>query len=556
MKRFSIYLVLFLIVQCVYAQYDQVGHDFGNGLRRVKKGYYYGFIDSDEQVVIPLKYLYLDEFTDGKQCVVARLDNSYGMIDKNGKNVVSFKYDYMGYDYGNGLRMVRIKNNNEDGYLYGFIDKNGKEIIPLKYVLLDDFSEGKKLIWSRLEEDHGVEYLIDEKGKRVYPYIVEDGINGPDGLVLIMDENGRRGLVNNRSGKLLLPPTYSFLWYPSEGMLRVSSESDYDNKYGFLDGETYKMVIPAIYDNVADFSDGLAAVCKDDKVGFIDKKGKVIIPFDYYANYPQFSFAYGLCPVIKRGEKHYAIIDKNGRELTPYIYGNFYDIYDPVGFKSNVVGEKNKYHYFDHNGKKYESEQERDIAQFEIMKDRASKGDERYFARLATIYSDDTKCKSLGLNGKDYELALYWYLKAANSDNINYYSKYGIRKSDIYYQIGNIYENGYGVPKNITEAKLWYKKGAGCDVGSWQGKSDDAQRRLDELGADLPPNPIPSPTPSGDFAHITWLDFPDYINQKEFSLKIAIDSNSKIEDVYIVVNGMQNRGIKTNEKSSHDMMIT
>lgn len=41
------------------------------------------------------------------------------------------------------------------------------------------------------------------------------------------------------------------------------------------------VVAPTIYEDVGSFSEGLACVKKDGKIGYIDKSGEVVIPFEY-----------------------------------------------------------------------------------------------------------------------------------------------------------------------------------------------------------------------------------------------------------------------------------
>jgi len=67
------------------------------------------------------------------------------------------------------------------------------------------------------------------------------------------------------------------------------------------------------------------------------------------------------------------------------------------------------------------------------------------------------------------------------------------------------------------------------------------------------PEPIPSPT--YNYATITWTAFQDKTTQKEYLLKLGINSDSKIESVTITVNGIQDRGIKTVNSSDYDLTI-
>ena len=68
-------------------------------------------------------------------CLGFRADPKYGYIDKTGKEIVPPKYDYA-MDFSEGFASVRLNGK------WGVIDKTGKEIIPLKYDYGWPFSEG------------------------------------------------------------------------------------------------------------------------------------------------------------------------------------------------------------------------------------------------------------------------------------------------------------------------------------------------------------------------------------------------------------------------------
>ncbi len=59
----------------------------------------------------------------------------------------------------------------------------------------------------------------------------------------------------------------------------LTSYQSLEGKWGFIDMNSGKVVIPAAYEKVWDFNEGLAAVADaEHKVGFIDKKGELQIP--------------------------------------------------------------------------------------------------------------------------------------------------------------------------------------------------------------------------------------------------------------------------------------
>jgi len=93
-------------------------------------------------------------------------------------------------------------------------------------------------------------------------------------------------------------------------------------QWGYVD-ENGKLIIPCMYDDAGDFSEGLAAVNHKKLWGFIDKTGIVVIPFKYaHAN----NFSEGLAVVSLTYYGKYGYIDKTGKEVIPFKFygaGNF-----------------------------------------------------------------------------------------------------------------------------------------------------------------------------------------------------------------------------------------
>jgi len=77
------------------------------------------------------------------------------------------------------------------------------------------------------------------------------------------------------------------------------------------------------YDKVCDFSEGLAAVVKDGKLGFVDTTGKVVIPLTYDCSmYEEFYFNHGLA-VVAAGDfedPDIFVIDENGNTAFDFKY--------------------------------------------------------------------------------------------------------------------------------------------------------------------------------------------------------------------------------------------
>ena len=344
-----------------------------------------------------------------------------------------------------------------------------------------------------------------------------------------------------------MKPTYMDMAFPSDGMIRVASD---DWKYGYLDAKTLEMIIQPQYSYAADFSEGLAAVeYSEGEMGFINNQGETVIPFKYFKQGND-NFAFGFCVVSKTKKPKLALINTKGEELTPYKYTMFLNRFNPMGFEGQVDYKKGIYHYFDHNGVQYDSKEERDIAQFDIMKKRAADGDERYYAALGDIYSDDAKCRALGLAGKNDELALQWYLKAAEIKDFSIFGRLAttgvnVSYSDICYHIGRFHEEGIGTEKNLFEAKQWYEKCIRC------GSITDALHRLRAIEGIIDMTPMTS----SSYATIVWPKFQAETTQEDYKIELNVNSGSKIEDIIILINDKQERGIKTVESSNYDLSI-
>lgn len=133
------------------------------------------------------------------------------------------------------------------------------------------------------------------------------------------------------------------------GVIKQSNdEYDKTNRVGYIDKDG-QLIIPFEFDAIVageggeslefnDFSEGLAAVNKNDKYGFIDTKGKVVIEPKYeWAS----SFSDGLAIVSAEGL--YGAIDKQGKTVIPFEYEALADFHD--GFATAARPPKDREDY-------------------------------------------------------------------------------------------------------------------------------------------------------------------------------------------------------------------
>ncbi len=106
---------------------------------------------------------------------------------------------------------------------------------------------------------------------------------------------------STQTGKYLTPPLeYIYDNFQIRDTLTVFF---YKNKRGYLNVYSGEIVLPAQYDRAWVFSEGLGAVVKDNKLGFINKKGEEIITCrfewnNHSSNQPDYLFKNGYCAVM------------------------------------------------------------------------------------------------------------------------------------------------------------------------------------------------------------------------------------------------------------------
>lgn len=170
----------------------------------------------------------------------------------------------------------------------------------------------------------------------------------------VVSVDGVYGAVN-RKGETVIPIIYDYAMIRfSESLLAVKK----NNKWGYVDYH-HKIVIPFEYDNISDykfedeklwmknnsvlgtvdyFSGDNAFVCKDGKIGIINKRNEIVFPF-IYQDISSYNEKY-LC--VSYDKLKYGVVDFNNNTVLPFEYDflhtneaflNFAEISDKDGSK-------------------------------------------------------------------------------------------------------------------------------------------------------------------------------------------------------------------------------
>lgn len=121
---------------------------------------------------------------------------------------------------------------------------------------------------------------------------------------------------------------YDNVWDYKDGLVAVLK----DGKWGYID-TSGRIIVPLQYESPSQFTHGYVDVKQNGKVGLIDKTGKVIVPlqYDYIGNYHNGLFS------VRNLQEKYGFIDSSGKVIIPFEY----DAVD-IGWFNNGVASVRK----------------------------------------------------------------------------------------------------------------------------------------------------------------------------------------------------------------------
>ena len=313
-------------------QYDNYTNFFSEGLAPVYENssdpnQRAGFIDLDGKLVIPMTFDYVGNFNSG--LAVASKNKKVGYIDASGTYVIAPQFDYA-EDFSEGVAAVCYSN---DGFQCGYIDTKGKLITPLDITSMDyqtqasegyftachgsmddcryiftktdgtpanfgsftwaePFSEGFAAVQQTMGND-SLWGFINKKGdlvvKPMFTWVGKFGSGLAPVCIGTSTENCTIGFINT-SGEFEINPQYEYFefydsessWgnYPQHGFFEGLARVMVDQKVGYIDS-TGKMVIQPQFNYGGNFVNGLARVTVNGKMGFINKKGVLVVPAIY-----------------------------------------------------------------------------------------------------------------------------------------------------------------------------------------------------------------------------------------------------------------------------------
>ena len=394
------------ITDDVFSAYNRFNPVFnGNRALISADGWKYGYIDLTGKLVIPMDYTLMSGNFLGNYAAVdkswstgnnARSISRYGLIDRNGNIILPLKYvDIIPYNgnYFNeyGFAVAYIYGDNGNGNeLYGAVDKNNNIVIPFEYEQIGEFIDGKA---KAIKDDKHI--IIDINGNESEDDTFIPYWNGYN-PVWEWDKNAGRSKcgLSGPEGNLVLPCEYDDITYFKDFLFiagnygkkfdvidvktgkilatssdRIALYSDYNEEFNLLvlnKGESYweseagrngtsrfgainlttgETVIPFEYNMLYGIANDIIAANKNGKVGFIDQKNNIVLPFVHDG-----IFIYGgefvNGKAIVYGEKYDFIIDDKNNilyktDLYSLDFKTDFNKYGYIGFYKRDSNEHN-----------------------------------------------------------------------------------------------------------------------------------------------------------------------------------------------------------------------
>ena len=211
---------------------------FSEGLAAVMKDGRIGFINAQNEVVIPFQFDYSSKckmldfgyLFHGSLCIMTNKEGALGLIDRSGNWVVEPSYDEIWAPHKSGYRVV-IK-----GGIYGVLDSDGNIAFPVEYHYINIVADG--VILTR----DGKQWQVDFEGNIVHPFMYDATyyLNYPIGYdeegeikyafadYVQYQVGGRYGILNRLTGEPITPAIFSAINMLSENVFEVQEYDQYE----------------------------------------------------------------------------------------------------------------------------------------------------------------------------------------------------------------------------------------------------------------------------------------------------------------------------------------
>ena len=246
--------------------------------------YRWGIVNAAGEVIVPFISDVAFNMNYGRG--VVRQHGKWGAIDIAGNIYVPLEFDRAGRFFSNGF--LNVARNYGDDVKWGVVDIYGREVVPLIYDWVSSFENG----FARVEYN-GKVGLINTAGEVVIPTEHADIRTLLCGTAAFSIGGSlwedTLGVIDLTDGRVIAQPIYSMghsigfdhEFFPRQLFFEGLAALQRDRKWGFINMQGEE-VIPFVFTWATDFRNGLSVVGYDVETGIINTSGEFVIPFGEY----------------------------------------------------------------------------------------------------------------------------------------------------------------------------------------------------------------------------------------------------------------------------------
>lgn len=232
-----------------------------------------------------LKPIYNDFSISTPTLIYKNINEKYGVVDWEGNILIPFEYD--GLSKIDGIPFLIVKKRN----FYGIVSSTGQTKIPIKYKeigeVYDKFDDKKKRDKLLFVADGKIVNINNKTLIDGYTSIIPIYYNHNK---LIVSKNNKFGIIDI-DNKVLLSLEYDEISNWVEYGPGKKHFIKKNGKYGLIEDETFKILIPPIY-NKFFHAQGLIFASKDGKAGILNTNNEELCPFIFDEVKPHKYFGY------------------------------------------------------------------------------------------------------------------------------------------------------------------------------------------------------------------------------------------------------------------------
>lgn len=275
--------IVIVLVISIKFKTDKSSFIFPIKHKSLEKGELVGAIDVKGNIILEPSNRYKTSIYYPIQLLPIAVDGKYGYVDVSGKFIIEPQFD-SAREFKNGFAGVSV-----DGK-YGIVSSSGKvklfdNNITMEPKYFDKFAivqvQNKQ---STYQFDYGV---IDYEGNYIInpsdTYITDYS----EGLFVTKQKNNKYGYIDIK-GNTVIEHKYDQANIFHQGLARVHIGNE---NCIYIDKKGYQTILldSSIATECSDVNDGLITITSNDKKGFVDKQGKVVIEPKYVTSSEYFS---------------------------------------------------------------------------------------------------------------------------------------------------------------------------------------------------------------------------------------------------------------------------